>query len=655
MSKNTIRSGVGVKGPCPGGGRLPIAGTIAAGHSVARDGEAETRGAATNAGRDVHARIDHVRARTGRALARIDHPLALLFTTALVVRLVYLVEIARKSPFWGHPYLDAAYYLQWGQQILSGDLIGHEVFVRAPLYPYFLAFVGRLFGLTATTVEIAQAILGALTCLLVALLGARVFDRRTGLVAGWIACFHGPLVYWGGEILIETFLLPMILLSLLFVVRGRESWAVRDWVWSGLLAGLAGIARPTAMVLLPVVAIGAFLRRPPAGPSRRTQVRLAAIACLSGGLILGIVSLRNYAVGGDFVPVASHGGINFWTGNNARSDGKLVVVPEGIEITPEWRGKDNLIAMSAIGAEKALGRKLKPSEVSSYWVRLTLEWVRTHPADAAKLYLRKVYYFWAGCEYTNNEDIYSFRRFSILLSVLMLPLGAVYLPGAILMPLALFGMILCARQWRRLFPLYGFVLATFLTVVCFFVSSRHRLPIIPVALIFAGHGLVTLIAPGRSRSRTPGGWGRTRHLALAVPLVLVLGINPGARPPGTLAQYEQFEYSILIGRALEARDAGRLPQAVEEFTRALALRPGDAESHCDLGMILARQGRMSEAKGHLDQAVRLAPREGRFLLALGIWYLESNDLGRARELLLEARRQGAAVDSGMLRAVGVNP
>ena len=144
-------------------------------------------------------------------------------------------------------------------------------------------------------------------------------------------------------------------------------------------------------------------------------------------------------------------------------------------------------------------------------------------------------------------------------------------------------------------------------------------------------------------------------MALAVPLVLVLGINPGARSPGTLAQYGQFEYSIRIGRALEARDAGRLSQAGEEFTRALELRPGDAESHCDLGLILARQGRMSEAKRHLDQAVQLAPREGKFLLALGIWYLQSNDPGRARELLLEARRQGAAVDPEMLRAVGVSP
>jgi tetratricopeptide (TPR) repeat protein len=645
LRKKTNRSGSGAESSRPDGARPRVYGSSAARHDVARVGEDDTRSAATSAGRSV--------------LARLDRALVLLFTTALVVRFVYLVEMARKSPFWGHPYLDAAYYLQWGRQILSGDLIGHEVFVRAPLYPYFLAFLGRLFGLTTTTVEIAQAILGALTCLFVALLGTRAFDRRIGLVAGWIACFHGPLLYWGGETLIETFLLPLVLLSLWFVVRGRESWAVRDWVWSGLLAGLAGIARPTAMVLLPVVAIGAFLHRSGVGPSRRTQLRLAAIACLSGGLILGLVSLRNYAVGGDFVPVASHGGINFWTGNNARSDGKLVVVPEGIEITPEWRGKDNLIAMSVIGAEKAMGRKLKPSEVSSYWVRLTLEWVRTHPADVAKLYLRKVYYFWAGCEYTNNEDIYSFRRFSVLLSVLMLPLGLIYLPGAILMPLAVFGMILCARQWRRLFPLYGFVLATFLTVVCFFVSSRHRLPIIPVALIFAAQGLVTLIdtliGPGRSRSRTPAGWGRTRQLALAVPLVLVLGINPGARPPGTLAQFEQFEYSILTGRALEARDAGRLPQAVEEFTRALALRPGDAETHCDVGMILAQQGRMFEAKGHLDQAVRLAPREGRFLLALGIWYLQSNDPGRARELLLEARRQGANVDSELLRAAGVNP
>jgi tetratricopeptide (TPR) repeat protein len=585
------------------------------------------------------------------SVLRREQALALLFLAALALRVIYLCELAAKSPFWGHPYLDAAYYLSWAQRILSGEFIGREVFIRAPLYPYFLALVGRIAGLTPAAIGAVQALLGALTCLLVALLGRRAFSPRAGLVAGWLACVSGPLIYWGGETLIETFLLPLVLFALWFTLRGRNSGRVGDGAAAGLFAGLAGIARPTALVVLPVV-LSSFLFGPKEGrPPLSARLRLGVIALICGGGIIGLVCLRNAVIGGDFVPVASHGGINFWTGNNARTDGKLVVVPAGIEVPPERKGEDNLIAISVVGAEKAMGRKLKPSEVSSYWTGQALGWMRAHPLAALHLYARKIYYFWAGCETTNNEDIYCFRRFSLLLSLLLLPLGPVYLPGALLMPLALYGLVLSARSFRRLFPLYAFLLLTFALVVAFFVSSRHRLPILPLALIFASAGALRLIELTRGRDHRL----LIRHLVLFLPLLLLFGINPGARPAGTLAQYRQFEYATWIKRGEESKAAGLAHQAAEEFTRALALRPGDAETHYELGVLLGEQGGMREARIHLEEAARLVPREPRYLYALGIWHVQNGEPGRAREVLTRAAALGAKVPPELMRSLAAEP
>ena len=43
----------------------------------------------------------------------------LLFVCALAIRLLYALELSRRSPFWGHPYLDAKYYLDWAREILG--------------------------------------------------------------------------------------------------------------------------------------------------------------------------------------------------------------------------------------------------------------------------------------------------------------------------------------------------------------------------------------------------------------------------------------------------------------------------------------------------------------------------------------------------------
>ncbi len=48
-------------------------------------------------------------------------------------------------------------------------------------------------------------------------------------------------------------------------------------------------------------------------------------------------------------------------------------------------------------------------------------------------------------------------------------------------------------------------------------------------------------------------------------------------------------------------------RAIEEFQRALQLAPQVAEGHLYLGLVLAEMGRKGEARGHLEQAVSLAP------------------------------------------------
>ncbi len=89
------------------------------------------------------------------------------------------------------------------------------------------------------------------------------------------------------------------------------------------------------------------------------------------------VTLAN-TLSGDFVLIASQGGVNFYIGNNPESDALRAVVP-GTR-TDWWGGYNDAIFM----AEEALGRKLKPSEVSRYWYGRGLEFLWVFPRQSGK-------------------------------------------------------------------------------------------------------------------------------------------------------------------------------------------------------------------------------------------------------------------------------
>jgi tetratricopeptide (TPR) repeat protein len=73
---------------------------------------------------------------------------------------------------------------------------------------------------------------------------------------------------------------------------------------------------------------------------------------------------------------------------------------------------------------------------------------------------------------------------------------------------------------------------------------------------------------------------------------------PDAIPPEFVEIYRQ---------ALAALNEGRLDAAVEHFTQAVSLNPGNAAAHCNLGVALQSLNRLAEALGCYEQALAIAP------------------------------------------------
>lgn len=68
---------------------------------------------------------------------------------------------------------------------------------------------------------------------------------------------------------------------------------------------------------------------------------------------------------------------------------------------------------------------------------------------------------------------------------------------------------------------------------------------------------------------------------------------------------EHYRPRLLLGEALE--DAGRRPEAIDEYRTAIALRPSVADGYLKLGQLLARTGQLDAAREQFRQAVRVDP------------------------------------------------
>lgn len=522
-----------------------------------------------------------------------------LLLLAFALRVVYVLQI-RASPYFDRPEMDPGYHVEWARAFARGEPFQPgQPFFRAPLYPWFLGALLALFGDGLLVPRLVQAALGTATTGLAYLIGARAFDRATGLVAALLAATYWVLVYFDGELLLEVLATPLDLLALWLTLRARDPTAPavgrRRTVLAGLAWGLATITRPNVLLFAPLAALWL------AWPARRTSARaaLATGALFAAGLAAPILPITaiNRVAGDDWVLVSSQGGVNLWIGNNPESDGATAIVPG---TRPDWwGGYHDAIAL----AERAEGRPLAASEVSRHYARRAWAFLLEDPARGLRHLLWKARLFWTDHELGNNQEVRFFaERFGPV--VRFLPLGFWFVA-----PLGLLGIALALRRaaWP-LFPLWGFVAVYSVSVVLFFVNARFRLPVLPVLMVFAAHALLGWLDALRAR--------RFGAAAAGLGVAVALAVACRAGVPRQVVGGEAAGH-YLLGIAA-ARD-GEHERALEELERSLELHPPRAQAalaRWQRGRSLAALGRDEEALRDLRAALELNPDDPRPLATL---------------------------------------
>lgn len=583
-----------------------------------------------------------------------------IFLLALGIRVIYVIQL-KSSPWFFDPVMDPLFHHQWAQAVAAGERFMSGPYFRAPLYTWLLGALYRLCGPDLFIARIVQAGLGALNCGLLFLVGRHAFSRTAGILAGLGAALYWPLVYFDAELLSPVLILLLNLLTAcgLLWARVRSGWL--PWLASGLALGLSAITRPDILLLGPAAAAWAAALYWPRG--RRIA---AAVGALAAGTALPIlpVAVRNAVVGGDCVLIASYGGVNLYIGNNPGADGMTAVIPGD----PYAWGAG--YAAQIARAEQAAGRRLKPSEVSAWYVRQTWAYVAGHPAEALARVLRKLSYFWTRWEIPNNQDIY-FVTSTYTPIVRWLPLGF-WLVG----PLGLLGLVLSLRRARATFPVWAPVIVYMLIVAAFFASARFRVPAAAFLIVLAAHAVCWCGQAARAR--------RGRALLAAGPVLAAAALLVARIPPqvDTLSvqgyhyagvqltrhgRYPEAERMLLESLARADRagwrhhpftwytlgfvrlQLGDYAGAQAALERALALEPTQRGARQQLALALARQGRLDEAVAAYERSRATDPDDPALLAALAQLLATSPDAGqraRARELaraaLAAARAEGQA-------------
>jgi Tfp pilus assembly protein PilF len=504
-----------------------------------------------------------------------------IFACALLLRLIYLKQI-ESIPLFYHLAGDGRTYDEWAQRIAAGAWLGEGVFYQAPLYPYFLGVLQTLFGYNLWSIRFVQVLLGSVSCGLIFLAGEKMFSRAAGLAAGLILACYAPAIFF--DALIEKSILDLFLLScLLFLLPGpieHEKW--HKWLGAGVILGLLGLSRENALILIPVVALWIavyFSTRP-------LRVRAGWLGLFVAGVLLVLlpVGLRNLTVGGEFKLTTSQLGPNFFIGNNPAADGTYGSVRKVIdEVQLEGPDAKRL-------AERAVGRDLRPGEVSDFWLHRALDYIKNQPADWLRLLGLKWLMVWNAREIEDSDDFYIYQNWSGLLAFL----GSINHFG-VLVPLAVLGLMLTYNQWRKLWLLYAMILSLSASVAVFYVFGRYRFPLVPLLAVFAGAGLMASVRLYRENRR---GVATTAFIITLSAGVIVNWPLRGASGPGATG------YNNLANAYLKQ---GKVAEATKTALKAIEADPNYGVAHYNLGNLFAQQGKFDVAQRHFETALRLYP------------------------------------------------
>lgn len=351
---------------------------------------------------------------------------------------------------------DAIYYNDRAVSILEGkgfSVQGKPTTFKEPFYSFFLAAIYYLFGQSYMVVRIVQAVLGALSCVIIFLIARRLFDNAAAVISALIASFYPVLIKSAELLFTENLYAFLLILTIFFLLKYIQDGGYQNLALSAFALGIASLTRSVA-ILMPFFII-AVISKIFVSQGRGTKKIVISAVVLMVFFILPIIpwAVRNWKVNHRFIPVSTTLGIGLYT-SYVPKEGKLY----------GFTAADDVVAKSELlGSEAAQ---------SDFLTEEALKYIKNNPMRVLKLEVLKTAYFWSVFDWeVIGNGVYNFMY-------------------AFIAPFFVLGIFANSRRFDELMPLYLPIVYSFIISLVFYGSPRYRLPIEPYIIIIAAAGLV---------------------------------------------------------------------------------------------------------------------------------------------------------------------
>jgi len=472
---------------------------------------------------------------------------------ALVLRIWNVIAIG--DGFYANFLSDASTYRLWASKIIAGTSYGGPAFPMGPLYPYFLALcLSAAFNFYS--VLFLQSVFGALVVVNIYIISNRLFGFKAGLVSAIMTSVYGPFIFYDGLLLSESLQLLLVSFALVLIITADIKKAnLLRFVIAGILIGLTALGRGTILIFPALIGLYWLVGLIKTGLKKRRQ-DLKRLLAFFLGIVCGILPAAIHNISnGEYVPISSNFGINFYVGNNPGASGTYDE-PRGLNLSSDFTGRQI--------AEKESGRELSSSEVSKFWSGRAYEYIEENPLRFTGGILTKLWLYLWNFDIPQAESIQIHHDFSPIFWLLPSGYWFVLIPGVL-------GMVLADRDQRGWILILLF-LAGIAGGMIFFVIGRFKLLGTIALLVFSGPGIYMTYVTIRNKNII-----ELRRIVIISSVVLLVLFLP--RPVDSRLKIASAYDNVGISHFYKNRP----DKAISWYRKAVQIKPHHSEALNNIG------------------------------------------------------------------------
>ncbi len=388
--------------------------------------------------------------------------LAIIFVLALGLR-IFLIGVWYQTGQGDRLSADGYCYRTMAENLIQGkgfQLEEKPTARRPPVYPLFVSFFLK-YNLFPLGIQIAHALIGALSCLLLFALAKEIFDEKVGLLASGILAIDYLSVRQTLSIMPETLFVFFLLGTFYFLMLAYREKKMKGVILAGLLAGLSLLTKEVLLFYFPFVVLWVFLWK----NSWKNRFLMAGIFSVSLAIVIAPWVVRNSLLyGRPALLTVGGGGKTFYLANNPQATGGIT--------GGDWvLGVDTAMPQDV---PSSFRNSPTPDIEEDYFFKEAVNFIWKNPWSFVKLAGKKIVNMWRP--YQTDSPVPA--RWASAVS---------YAPVLIL---GLLGLFRSANRWREFFPIFTLIGYIFFLHALLIAHIRYRYPVMPFFMIFASFALL---------------------------------------------------------------------------------------------------------------------------------------------------------------------